>query len=258
VYLDGVPAGSFPIYGTSANNFTGRLVLANSPVANNSWSGQIRGLAIYGRQLTPAQIVEHYESWTRNQRPALAEEEVPVALYAFHEHGGDRAHNQWNSATDLVIPPRYFVLHPGFLKSPWREYQPGWDYWEDVGVNVAGFIPLGFCVVAYLAAVRGNKRPATAAILVGLATSLTIELLQALLPTRESGMTDLMTNTLGTAIGVGLYRWPFTQRMLSGAGLGAQAAESSSEPSSGSPAEPAREFARVPADSAKLETSVSL
>jgi VanZ family protein len=214
VYLDGSLLKAFPIRGTSTNNLTGRLVVANSPGIDDSWSGQILGLVIYHRQLTAAQVAQHYEGWTKNQRPALAQDDAPVALYLFNEHAGDIVHNQLDPETDLVIPKRYFVLHSAFLRSPWREYHPSWSYWKDVGINIAGFIPMGFCVVAYFSSVRTMERAAAATIVLGFVTSLTIETLQAFLPTRDSGMTDLITNTLGTAIGVILYRLYVTQQLL--------------------------------------------
>lgn len=215
VYVDGVMAEGRSILGASTKNFTGRLIVANSPSVSDSWPGQILGLAIYGRQLTPAQVARHYKNWTKTQRPALAQDEAPVALYLFNERAGDIVHNQLDPLTDLTIPKRYFVLHSAFLAPPWREYHANWGYWEDFGINVAGFIPMGFCVVAYLLSVRATKRAAATTIVLGFATSLTIETLQAFLPTRDSGMTDLITNTLGAAIGVMLYRLPVTQRLLS-------------------------------------------
>ena len=30
------------------------------------------------------------------------------------------------------------------LLPAWDEYHPGWSYWKDVGINIGGFIPLGF------------------------------------------------------------------------------------------------------------------
>jgi VanZ like family len=215
-YVNGLLAGVFPIVGTW-NDFTGRLVLANSPTAHNSWLGKINRLAIYRQELAPGQIAGDYASWIGKRKPGLEIEEAPVALYLFNDHEGRVAHNSVDGATDLVIPPRYFVLHPQFLSTPWREYHRTWGYWQDVLINISGFIPFGFCICAYFSLVRWTRRPATATVVLGLLTSLTIELLQVLLPTRSSGMTDLMTNTLGTALGVMIYRSVLGQRLLLGA-----------------------------------------
>jgi hypothetical protein len=214
VYIDGAPALLFPILGASANNLTGRLVLANATTANNSWSGDIFGVAIYQKELTAAQVRQHYESWRVAGKPEITYDEAPVAIYLFNERRGRIVHNQLDVTTDLLLPTHYFVLHPSFLAPAWLRYRygwPGWSYWQDVLVNIVGFVPVGFLLLNYLSVVRPLKRPVATAIILGLLLSLAIETLQSFLPTRDSDMTDLITNTLGTAVGVILYRCPLVQ-----------------------------------------------
>jgi hypothetical protein len=213
VYINGARAEVFP-HSESSNDLTGRLVLANSPTTNNSWPGRIFGLSIFQNRLTPTEIAADYASWMAERKPVQAEDKSAAALYLFDERNGAQVHNGLDPATDLRIPANYFILHPEFMLAPWKEYHPTWGYWQDVGVNVTGFIPFGFCVFLYLSLLRVFRHPETITILLGLSTSLTIELLQALLPTRSSGMTDIITNTLGTAIGVLLCRRAITQTIL--------------------------------------------
>ena len=205
VYINGTLETVFP-HSVAWNDLTGRLVLANSPTSNDSWSGKIFGLAIYRGQLSHSQIATDYASWIGKQTLVPTKEGSPAALYLFDEHGGAVVHNGLDPKTDLSIPKHYFILHPGFMRAPWREYHPTWDYWQDVGVNIAGFVPLGLCFFAYLSLTRAIRYPGTTAVAIGLFTSLTIEILQAFLPTRSSGLTDVITNTLGTAIGVMICR----------------------------------------------------
>jgi hypothetical protein len=101
VYLDGVLAKAATILGDSTNNFTGHLILANSPSSSNSWSGEIRGMALYDRRLKQREVLEHYESWTKSRRPNITQEEAPIALYLFDERGGDTVHNEFDHRTVL-------------------------------------------------------------------------------------------------------------------------------------------------------------
>lgn len=204
IYIDGVLRRDFPI-GDSWNNLTGRMVVANSATSNDSWTGKIKTIAIYNRQLTPSEVREHYESWTKAHGPDFSADQAPIALYRFNERAGNTVHNQFDHETDLKIPSLYFVLHPPFLEYPWRTYHSSWSYWKDVSLNIVAFIPLGFLVTAYCSSIRQWKGPAAIAIGVGFLTSLLIEILQAFLPTRDSGMNDVITNTFGTGLGTMLY-----------------------------------------------------
>ena len=203
MYVDGALARAFPGF-RLGKDFNGRLVIGTSPVATDGWPGQLRGLAIYYRELTAEQVLKHYETWTTQGMPELIGNERMVALYLFSEHAGSIVHNAVRPGIDLYIPKRFSLLHQVFLKPFWREYEPGWGYWRDIVLNVIAFIPLGF-FCSYWSSVKPIIRPALAATVLGLAVSLTIEILQSYLPTRSSGTTDLFTNTLGTFLGVRLY-----------------------------------------------------
>jgi VanZ family protein len=206
VYIDGALARTAPKFPLSSQDFDGELVIANLPKFGNSWSGLLRGLAFYDQEISPAQVLHHYETWIENGRPDVSENERAVALYLFDERAGRVIHNQVPSGTDLYIPDRYLVLDQAFLSPFWVEFYPTRNYCVDVLINIAGFVPFGFLICAYFSLARRIKRPALVTILLGFTLSLTIESLQAFLPTRDSGTTDVITNTLGTCLGVWLYR----------------------------------------------------
>lgn len=208
-YRNGVRAGASRRMGLSCNDFAGQLVIGNSPISDNAWQGRLLDLAIYKRELTPQEISRDYAAI--NAGPPL--QGLPdlhdniVARYDFAEGSGKVIHNREGFAPDLQIPAHFRILHKQFLAPPWKEFRPDNGYVNDVAINIAGFIPFGFLLAAYLSWNRQGTRAATLTILAGAAISVTIEVLQVFIPSRTSGVTDIITNTLGTALGVLLCNW---------------------------------------------------
>ena len=219
VYVDGTLVKTTPSFRFSSPDLTGQLVIGNAPATTDNWSGELKGLAVYDRGLTADDVSQHYESWKTGKKATLAGSEGAVGLYLFHEGNGSVVHNEVDPVTDLHVPPRFFVLDEQFLERPWDEFRPDWNYWKDVGINVGGFVPLGFFFYAYLALIHRSEHSAAVTIAFGFVVSVTIEVLQAFLPTRDSGMTDLITNTLGTAFGVMVCKNRAVQAVFRQAGL---------------------------------------
>lgn len=205
VYVNGAIVKSFQQFGLSTADLAGQLILAASPLQSHSWSGWLRGLAIYGSQLTAEQVAQHYQDWTQRGKPEISEHERSLALYLFNERAGEIAHSESMPGRDLHIPKRYMVMDQILLEPPLSELHRQGSYLKNAALNVAGFAPLGFFFGAYFTSVRRLRHGFMATALFGAIVSLTIEVLQAHLPTRDSGVTDVITNTLGTCIGVALY-----------------------------------------------------
>jgi VanZ family protein len=201
IYVDGFLGYSSAQF-LVAKDVAGLLVIGTAPSVPEHWWGQLRGVAIYDGELTAAQVLAHYEVWTTQGRPPLYGNPHAIAIYPFNEHAGTVVHNAVDSGIDLFIPKRFSLAHKAFLAPFWKEYRPRWSYWKDNLVNVAGFIPFGFFFFAYWSLARPIKHAALATVALGFAVSLTIEVLQGWLPTRASSTTDVITDTLGTLIGV--------------------------------------------------------
>ena len=213
VYVDGRLVKSSARLGLTKDDLAGQLVFGTSPVGNDSWRGDLLGLALYDRELTETQVAQNYRGWIQSGRPSSLETEGTVALYLFDEHAGSVVHGSARWAPSLSIPEHFKVLRKPVLARPRGKDFVRLNFWEDVFLNVGAFIPLGFIVCAYLSSAQ-TRRAALAAIIVGAAVGLTIEILQVYLPTRDSDLTDLVTNTSGTIVGVLLYRRAITRAFL--------------------------------------------
>ena len=204
-YIDGQLVTRSLQFGLSIDDLTRQLIGATSPLQSDSWSGQLRGVALYRSELSAAQVAQHYQDWVQKGKPMVGDSERALALYLFDERAGNIVHNEVRSGIDLYIPERYLVVHQTLLEPAWKEFHRQKNYLKNALFNIGGFVPLGFLVCAYFSLAGRVRRPAIAAVVVGAIVSATIEVLQAHLPTRDSGMTDVITNTIGACIGVLLY-----------------------------------------------------
>jgi len=227
VYLDGVPAKTGSHFWIPTGALTGRLIVGDSPRQPDSFRGRIEGLAIYDAELDGAQVLRHYQTWKRNGRPDVAPNERNIALYLFDEHAGNTIGNHAREDPALYIPERYTVVDKIILEPFWKEFNFSRSYWGGNVKNIIGFIPLGFCFYAYFVIAHPVKRAALVTVGVGTVVSVSIEILQAFLPMRDSGTTDIITNTLGTFVGVACYKVAYSVCVKRFPWLGRLAAQSS-------------------------------
>lgn len=213
VFLDGQPVQSFPDFRISRDELLGEIVLGTSPTSFLPWSGQLCGLAIYSKELAPADAMLHYEQWTGpgGRPPDL---NGAIARYAFAEAAGNKVHNEVASEPDLEIPATFLVPHKSLLQSAPSEFKADWKYLSDVLTNIAGFVPLGLIVCAYFAWTKSRwKAILMTTVFCGM-FSFVIEVLQYYIPRRGSGTTDIITNTLGAALGAGLMQTGAVRHVL--------------------------------------------
>jgi hypothetical protein len=200
-------AKSAPQFHFAPGTFTGRIILGDSPEQPDSFRGQVRGLAIYESELSGDEIPDHYKAWTERGRPDIFPDERNSGLYLFNEHKGNVAGSLTGiPSRDLQIPERYQVIDKIALQPFWEEFDFSQSYWSGNFKNLIGFIPFGFCFAAWLTTTRFATRATLLTVILGAVVSLTIEVLQISLPNRDSGTTDLITNTISTSLGVLCYR----------------------------------------------------
>lgn len=221
-YRNGVRVGDSSRIGLSCADFSGQLVLGDSPLMGNGWQGKLLELAIYNRELSAEEIalagaddLKGAQGDASTGEGKVEPRKTPddkgvIAHYEFAEGSGKVIHNSAGPAPDLYIPGTFRILHKLFLMPPWKE-TPDKLALRDIVINIGGFIPFGFVCFAYFRRHRERWRAVVLTVLAGAAISITIEVLQYFVPSRSSDMIDLVTNTLGTYLGAILFLWPRVQ-----------------------------------------------
>jgi VanZ family protein len=216
VYVNGhlrlrapTPRGRFSNWDSSYS-----LVLGNEATGNRPWLGKLFLVAIYNRALSEQEIWKNYAAG-RVFNPPVSPSDQRIrdgllTLYLFSEGKGNRVLERSGklSSLDLKIPPRVPVIITDreFLSSPHREFfsRPIKSHRviEIIG-NIIIFIPFGLLLHA---ALRGryqlSLKMAAFVFILGTLFTLSVESLQYFTETRHSSMTDVISNLIGTALGI--------------------------------------------------------
>lgn len=159
------------------------IVLANSPTGQTQWEGNLYYLAFYnGSSKTE---------------------------FKFSEGSGNLIESETKDLR-IFIPSDFKVLKRTVLLSPLKGFRPDRHYFFDILVNISGFVFYGFFVT--LAFKKSAPEVPYRKIyfytaLSGTAISLLLELTQVFMPERNSSLTDLICNSVGTILGIILFHY---------------------------------------------------
>lgn len=206
IYLDGRPAKQFPgvrLLKESDTLHGHKLYFGNSPAIDCPWAGDLYGFAVYGRAMGSDEAAESFRRWEGSQAFGEGDRaQTAVAGYRFGAISGERIEDLSNSGNDLTASPRLIFEKPILHLPRLPDLHAA-----DVMLNVAGFIPLGlsFAFRQFRAGKQSLRTSAAAAILMGAALSLAVEVIQAWLPTRDSSLADLIANAAGAGLGAAAF-----------------------------------------------------
>jgi hypothetical protein len=206
LYLDETAVQNSQDFADGIPLCSGQLSIGAAAISYDYWNGDVFGIAIYNSALTETQVGRDYEAWKAVGRLDLKQSDNLAALYTFNERSGSVVRNEVAGSPDLYIPPTFEVPGHPFLENPWLSSYPSEVNWKDVAINVVGFMPFGFFCFSCLSKMQLKNWSGFASILAGALVSLTIEVLQWYLPTRDSSLADVQTNVIGTALGIAVYR----------------------------------------------------
>lgn len=211
VYLNGKIADKFRNYSLvpeRQSNSPWHVVIGNNPAGQKPWHGNVYGMAIYNQSLTPEKVYDHYQKWQSNEILSFAKEIGTVALYPMDEQTGDVIHNIAYDRYHLVIPKQFKGLKKNFLKLSRNSLNLSLKSFQDMSINIIGFIPFGYLFFRYIGSLRYRKIPMWQLVIMTISTgvflSLIVEMSQTFLPTRYSSITDFIFNTIGAAIGASI------------------------------------------------------
>ncbi len=186
-----------------------RLLIGNSVYGKHTWEGEVYGLSFYKYELTSHDAAHNFKEWSKRRHFSFAQKSKAILLYYFDEKKGERAIDHSGGNLHLEIPPKMQILEREILSPIWKDWKLKGAFIQDMIINLAGFIPLGFTLIATLMKLGGifKKKSVLITFVLCFVVSLMIEIIQAWIPSRSSQMLDLVLNSIGALIGMIIFRF---------------------------------------------------
>ncbi len=183
-----------------------RLVLGNSVYGKHGWYGMFHGLACYDYAFSTEMIEKAFSLWRLTGKFGEVDKKRMMFGYTFSQVVDGSIGDISGYQNDLVIPPHLVPLKREFYTKPLNDIHSS-SFLRDVLMNLIGFVPLGFLLCWQLQLIRPQAVMSSVLVAticcVGL--SLFIETAQIWLPGRNSSLLDLILNSSGAALGIGLF-----------------------------------------------------
>jgi hypothetical protein len=206
IYIDGElnDKRGTKIHDTVNVKFYGRLMLGNSPMGKNGWWGEIKGLAIYNRVLLPKEIIAHTTKVFQKGMRELAETPGCLALYLFDEGEGNSAESIVGEPRRICMPTSRTPLIATMFSLPHTDMRIDSLPVADFLKNIIFFLPFGILLSTIILWKYSISYFITFLVvtIAGSLLSLSIEFLQLFLPARTSGIADVLSNMVGSGLGV--------------------------------------------------------
>ena len=188
-------------------------MLGNGLDGKHGWWGEIHGLAVFDRTLNIGELERLQFKVADGGLASIID--APGIVMLVPGSGNDPqiaddliAHRAGTNQA-ILIPDRFAAMGSVLRTLPLSPFPPDPATYPDLILNVLLFLPFG-----WVAASLSRQRTGLPAVLAGLGIviagatlSLGLEAQQLLIPSRSPGTSDILTNTIGTLIGVGCHHW---------------------------------------------------
>jgi len=186
--------------------FSGQFILGNSPDFKSGWMGEIRGLAVFNRVLSDEEISQHSSVASQGDISELAKAAGSIALFPFKKGEGRGVENIVDPGKPIFIPQYTHSIPNTIFHIPYKDMRLGsliGPPLKDFVINIFFFLPFGMLIslIFYQNINVSFILIFLSAVLSGCILSFLIEFMQTFLISRTSAITDIISNTLGSAIG---------------------------------------------------------
>ena len=202
IFVDGKEISSYQYYDGELTNWDDSfyLILGNEKLFNRPWKGQINYLCIYNRPMRSDEVFRSFSEGINGEKKFI---HGAISRYLFINNGTfivkDTSQN--TSAVNLAIPPKVKITNEAPLEMPIEDLTLFQEL-RDLVNNLILFIPFGFFSFARSWKTLNKFLAVIVSIGSGFVFSLVIEFAQYFIPDRVSSLVDLLSNSIGTAIGV--------------------------------------------------------